>query len=204
MKTKDLIFEYNGIAYPVVVTYKRVKNTYFRFKDGVFLVSANPLLSDRRIMEGLEKFAPKLTMKRQPKKKPYSLNKGYVYVFGEYKAIDPDIHDDKFVKKMLRSTLLDFLDGEVRKYEKIMGIHKPYTVRVKDMASRHGSNSRKTHSLSFQLSLVHYHKDIIRSVIVHELAHDKVFNHSKKFYDVVYQYCPNYDELKHKLDKGEF
>ena len=70
------------------------------------------------------------------------------------------------------------------------------------MKTRLGSNSRKTNKLAFSLSLVHYSKDIIDSVIVHELAHYYEFNHSFKFYNIVYKYCPNYKILRKKLIKG--
>ena len=83
-----------------------------------------------------------------------------------------------------------------------MGITHTYKIRVRKMKSRYGSNSRKTMSLAFNLSLVHYSPEIIDSVIIHELVHDKVFNHSEKFYNEVYKYCPNYKALKRKLNKG--
>ena len=63
-------------------------------------------------------------------------------------------------------------------------------------------NSRKTHTLTFQLSLVHYSKEIIDSVIYHELAHDFYFDHSANFYKLLLSYCPNYFKLKAKLRKG--
>ena len=91
-----------------------------------------------------------------------------------------------------------------RYYEKVMDIEKPYKVRVKNMSSRYGSNSSQTHAVSYAMILMHYTVDVIDSVVVHELAHDKVKNHSKKFYDVVYKYCPNYKVLDRRLRKGIF
>ena len=46
--------------------------------------------------------------------------------------------------------------------------------------------------------------EIIDSVIIHELAHHFVYDHSDNFYKVVYKYCPNYDILRKKLIKAEF
>ena len=90
----------------------------------------------------------------------------------------------------------------VRKNEEIMGISEPYMVKVKPTERQFGSNSKRTHTLSFQLNLIHYSKEIIESVVVHELAHDFERNHSKNFYNIVYRYCPNYRELQKKLKKG--
>jgi predicted metal-dependent hydrolase len=85
-----------------------------------------------------------------------------------------------------------------------MGVKKPYQVRVRSMESRYGVNSQRTHRLTFTTSLVHYAKDTITSVVVHELAHDFVFNHSPKFYQIVYRYCPNYPALHAKLRKHHY
>lgn len=202
--TRELIYEYNGVSYPLIITYKRIKNTYFRFKDGVFYVTSNPRVNEKRIVASLDKYAPKLLKVRKNKQKPYSLKDEYVYVFGEYKNLDNKLCDESSLKKILKGILMEYLTEKVRLYEKEMGVFPYYKIKVKDMSSRHGSNSRQTRTLCFQLSLVHYKKEIIDSVIVHELAHDKVFNHSKKFYDIVYQYCPNYKNYKKELRNGEF
>ena len=62
--------------------------------------------------------------------------------------------------------------------------------------------SKKT--LTFSFVLIHYSKEVIDSVVIHELAHDLFFDHSSNFYNVVYNYCPNYDILRKQLVKGEF
>ena len=85
-----------------------------------------------------------------------------------------------------------------------MGIAKPYKVRVRKMRTRYGSNAYSTHSITYSSILMHYTLDVVDSVIVHELAHDKVRNHSDKFYKVVYNYCPDYKALHKRLRKGEF
>ena len=76
-----------------------------------------------------------------------------------------------------------------------MGVELEYKVKIKEMKSRLGSNSKATNTLNFTSKLIHFSKDAIDSVIIHELAHYFYFDHSKNFYDVVYKYCPNYDKL---------
>jgi predicted metal-dependent hydrolase len=51
---------------------------------------------------------------------------------------------------------------------------------------------------------MHYRQEIIDSVVVPELAHEVVYNHSDDFYRLVKQYYPQYDECHAKLKKGEF
>ncbi len=69
------------------------------------------------------------------------------------------------------------------------------------MKTRWGTNSKKTHTLTFSMMLIHYDEEVIDSVIVHELAHYFYFDHSKNFYNVVRKYYPNYDEVQSRLKK---
>ena len=100
-----------------------------------------------------------------------------------------EINGEKFKEIMQKRT--DF-------YASQMNII-PYKVSIHDTTSRYGSNSKRTHRIAYSTILMHYSYEIIDSVIVHELAHDKVYNHSKAFYDVVYKYCPNYKLIRKKL-----
>ena len=97
----------------------------------------------------------------------------------------------------------DLVTKRVEYYSSVMNLPL-YKVSVKNMKTRFGSNSKHTQRLHFALVLMHYSIEIIDSVVVHELAHILVYDHSKKFYDVVYKYCHDYDIYRKKLIKGEY
>ena len=123
----------------------------------------------------------------------------YCFLFGE--KIEGDFSRKEKVLAFLNNHALPYIKERVAHYEGMMGISKPYNVRVRDMETRYGSNSAKTHALSFALSLICYSPDIIDSVVVHELAHYFEPNHSKRFYAVVYRYDPDYQVSRRKLIK---
>lgn len=200
--------------YPVIVTYRKMKTIRFRYRDGAFYVSCPRFTSKFTIEKGLNKFGEKLIVnaaKCQP------IGQDYAYLFGQKVPLSFPIGDlsfasgekisyrnkEEFETKM-KNFFKRYLESRVRFFEMRMGITPPYKVRARKMSSRYGSNSRGTHSLTFSTILYHYHPDIIDSVVVHELAHYFVFNHSKKFYDIVIKYCPYYQTLHHKLKKGIF
>lgn len=208
----NFFYKVNDKEYEVVITHKRIKNIHYRFRDGKFYVSCHPITLKRQIIKGLDRFAAKL-IKVSTKQNP--IGEDYIYLFGNkviinergklkvqnYPQFEYKSHDD--LLKKLKPIFLDILTKRVRYYESLMKVPS-YKVSVRKMTSRYGSNSKQTKKLTFAYLLVHYSTDIIDSVIVHELAHILVFNHSKKFYDVVYKYCPDYDKYHTKLRKGEF
>ena len=63
------------------------------------------------------------------------------------------------------------MEARHRYYEKIIGVKKPYKVKIRKMTTRYGSNSLTTHSITYSLVLVHYSIDVVDSIIIHELAH---------------------------------
>ena len=207
-----LSYTYNGKEYTVELTRKRMKNIRYRLVGDTFKISAPYLASVGSIKRGLDKFAPRLIENQ----KPSSIGDNYIYIFG-YRY--PFYHHggevvfstgqilkysslDDFEKKM-KKLFLPIVTNRVRYFENIMRL-KPHNVRVRKMSSRYGSNSKHTHTVTFALKLYSYSIDILDAIVVHELSHSVVFNHSKAFYDVVYKYSPNYDNLHRKLRKGEF
>lgn len=56
--------------------------------------------------------------------------------------------------------------------------------------------------LMLNLKLLNASKEILDYVIIHELAHIKVKNHSSRFWDEVEKFCPNYKELRKKLKQN--
>ena len=69
----------------------------------------------------------------------------------------------------------------------------PSSVKVTSAKKRFGSCSAKN-SLCFSLYLFDYPDKAIDYVVVHELAHIKEHNHSKRFWRVVENYLPDYKE----------
>ena len=207
----EFLYKVNDTEYPVIVIHKRIKNIHFRFKEGKFVVTCNQFTLKRQIIRGLDRFGEGL-IKRSSKESP--IGEDYIYLFGERYSIYPSgtiVINDKEIKykdieqlkKKLKPVFEEILTKRVRYYEKLMKLPS-YTVKVRNMTSRYGSNSKRTKNINFAFLLIHYSIEIIDSVVVHELAHIEVFNHSKKFYDVVYKYYPKYDECHKKLRKGEF
>lgn len=69
-------------------------------------------------------------------------------------------------------------------------------ISIRSQKTRWGSCSANG-NLSFSFLLALTPEEVLESVVVHELCHRKVMNHSKAFYDEVHRCMPDYD-LRHK------
>lgn len=212
LKDKTTFITYNDKTYPVniYVKKKRPGSISCRFRNNTFIVYASAFVKEKTIMDLLNNKWAKYFLK---KSKNIPIGEDYIYIFGnKYDFIVPGkikfsngeilsySSIDEFNKKMI-NIFKNVLIERVKYYENRMMLPE-HKISVKNMSSRYGSNSCSKYHLSFALILYHYSFDIIDAVVVHELAHSLVPNHSKVFYDVVYKYCPNYKALHDKLRKG--
>ena len=203
MKTSEFVYKYKNKDIPVHVTYSRQRNIYFRYKEDGFHISAPYLTSKRTIETGLNKFAEKAIKQFTNSHSKFSFDEDFVYLLGEKQSLNAlNIKNPQELQGFLQKNAAFLITELVKKYEGIMGVFEPYKVKVRDTERQYGSNSKRTHTLSFQTSLIHYSPEIIETVVVHELAHDFERNHGKNFYNIVYSFSPNYKELQKKLKKG--
>jgi predicted metal-dependent hydrolase len=72
------------------------------------------------------------------------------------------------------------------------------TIRIRGQSTRWGSCSSRG-NLSFNYKLLRFKKEVIDYVIIHELCHTKEMNHSKRFWNLVEKYCPDFRSFKNEL-----
>jgi predicted metal-dependent hydrolase len=73
-------------------------------------------------------------------------------------------------------------------------------ITVRNQKTRWGSCSRKG-NLNFNYKLLLIPERLADYVIVHEICHIGEFNHSRKFWDLVWQAIPDYAERRAELRK---
>lgn len=80
---------------------------------------------------------------------------------------------------------------------------KKHIFKVKfGIESYYGINYPRKNTIILNGILIHFDKEIIKSVIDHELAHDLYHGHGKEFYTYLLNICPNYYILDNKLKRG--
>jgi len=105
----------------------------------------------------------------------------------------------EYLKKWIRNRLREILHELLSFYKRKMNVavNKVY---IKNQKTRWGSNS-STYNVNFNIILAALPKNIIEYVVIHELAHNKHRNHSKKFWYTVSNLCPDYKNKKQELNK---
>jgi len=72
---------------------------------------------------------------------------------------------------------------------------------VKPLKTRWGSATKKG-VVNLNLHLLKAPKDVIDYIIIHELCHLQIKNHSFRFWNLVRKFMPDYEEKKEWLEKN--
>jgi len=209
----------------VIVIRKRIKNMYLRItREGKVQVTAPLRMPDKTIREFLEK--KRDWIEKSLKKVPETVHYDYVpgeihYVYGyptplklyksqrnwgtlEADSISLFIHSEKTDRKKLYEQVAgEFLyatvSALVKKWAPVMGV-VPGNIKIRKVKSRWGSCNVKNHDLTFSLDLFTKPRDLIESVVVHELNHLLEPGHGPRFHTLMAHWLPDYKERSKRLN----
>ncbi len=153
-----------------------IKNLYIQIKNGEVIIKAPKNFTMDEINEIVRK--KKKWIEKNLEK---SVSK---------KELEPKYELEEFVK---------IVQTNVKELINITGL-KPNRVRVREVKYAWGSCSSGK-NITINKKLMAYNENVIRYVILHELCHLKYMNHSKKFWNLVETYMPDYKEAKKELKK---
>ncbi len=102
------------------------------------------------------------------------------------------------IERWYRAEAATRLSSHVARWGVVMGV-EPRAVRVRDQRRRWGSCGADG-TLRFNWRLVMAPADVIDYVVVHELAHLRVLDHSPAFWEEVGRILPDYRALRAKLN----
>lgn len=100
---------------------------------------------------------------------------------------------NKALKIEAKNYLIQRLEFLAKKHD-----FKYNRISLRNQKTRFGSCSYQN-NISLNINLMNYDFDIIDYVLIHELCHTKIKNHSREFWLEVQKYCPDYKILRKKL-----
>ena len=194
----ERLYQYGDATYKVKVVFRRGR--YLRLKKAdepnTFRLGSPYHLSWKQIDSFVIQGIPKL-LKRVSKREKEPYDGRYLYVLGEKREVGELGKEE--IKRLYKKECYALVESRFRVYEKQMGVTPPYAFRFRQMKTRLGSNSKKTHTITISYSLLAYSLDVVDSVLYHELAHHFHFDHSPKFYKVLLKYCPDYESSRKRI-----
>ena len=128
----------------------------------------------------------------------------YEVVTGEEFSVNPKFKvvvlpssDLKVLKKWLKNQLRRELDFKVRLFASIIGV-KYRKVYIRFQKTKWASCSKRG-NLSFNLMLIALLEGLRDYIIIHELVHLKEPRHTKRFWELVRTYYPDYKKAEAEL-----
>lgn len=207
--------------YKVLITRKKIKNTYVRVEGNNITVNTNYLTPYKHIESLIKKNENKIIEmlnnsidKLSPNQLFYLGNK-YQTEFIESNKFFYEITNEKIIfhtHYSLKDTIELFYKKEAFKilplrlrkcfehFCKFNKIDFPI-LSIRKMKKRYGTCYYTKNKICLNSFLVKYNDKYIDYVIYHELSHFVHSNHSKAFYKQLEKVCPDYKELKNNVNK---
>ena len=195
---------------PVEINYSNIKTKRFYLAYGMICARMRETDSLLSLQERLERIFKVNTIEKI-NRTPLHVS-DFVYVLGNIEKCSyskkgtfsySTCYINYLGKKInLKDFFLNYLTKRMEELEKMMSLPH-HNIRIKDMYSCYGLNYVNRKEIVIGQKLVHFSKEIIDSVLIHELCHDFYQNHSKEFYNIYSKYCPNFRILQKKLTYGE-
>ncbi|MBR5754345.1 MAG: DUF45 domain-containing protein [Erysipelotrichaceae bacterium] len=221
--------EIKGVVFNVEITRKKIKNMYLRLDGNTIKASVPVRMPEYEVYRFIESRKPWIyraydsqayklrtsmiyrggdvfyvygspyRLVRSVGKKGFSIRDNVIYL--SYKDDSED--GIKYLYKQFDRQLLQRAETLVDKYRESILIDYGYELRpelqAKIMKSRWGVCYMKKNRINISSYLIHYPLDCLEYIVVHEMTHFIIPNHSKRFYQIVGNNMPGYKDIVKKL-----
>ncbi len=217
----------DGVTYPVVITYKKMKRMYLRVDEQQQILVSCPFYTDDEQIHSFlynsrdwlkERFAKQENTVVQSDSETINIfGKTYPFVYVPSNVIHLEkrmneiycygIHPgDGGFENLFYHECAKWMIPVIKEMRKEWdtkicdGYHKLYPkITLKYMTSRWGSCSPGKSHISISVRLIHYPVECLQYVLLHEYVHLLVPNHSKQFYATVEKYMPDWNRARNLL-----
>ena len=207
------------------IVYEKIKNTYIQIKDGEVIIKTSPRSSIKYIECIVNSKVDWINKKLQEQSTKQSItykNGSMVRVLGKlytlkimyvdskrnalnmdnqylYCDLSKDCKENvkKLIDKLYKYIATEEVPSAMEDLKVRTGL-APLECNIKNLKATWGICSSKK-KISINQNLMAYSRHAIEYVCLHEICHLKHMNHSKKFWNMVEYYMPDYMEAKKEL-----
>lgn len=175
-------------GWPAQIRRKPIRRLYLRLDpgSGMLNISAPEGMSTEVIEDFVRRNRPWIEQ-RMKKRREFRL-------WG--KACPPCSQEERF--RLYEKQMREHLPERILHWEQITGLG-PASYVLKNMKSRWGSCNQGKKRICLNIQLAAYPPECLDYVIVHELCHLKVPDHSARFWREVERYIPSWRQAREQL-----
>ena len=215
------MYEINGVNFDVEIKRKKIKNMYIRLSDKTIMVTCPRYIPEYEINRFIDarrdwiyktykqtELNKKISLKylggdyffifNQPYRLIRTIGKSNVYIKDDCIYLSYKDDDEKaiqylykYLDKMLLEKAYEYLDKHID-FLKDYGYNLYPELKCRLMKSRWGVCYTRKNSICISSYLIHYPVMCLEYIMVHEMTHFIIPNHSKRFYEVVLNNMSNY------------
>lgn len=222
------MIEIKGVRFDVRIVHKRIRNLYLRLDGNTILASAPILMPDFEVYRFIDRKRNWIyrTYDRMTRLKRTTMKYhggDIFYLFGKpYRLVrtvgkkNVSIGDDRIVLsymddsedgirylyKHLDKILLEKAEGYLRQYRGFLidyGYLQEPELKSRVMTSKWGVCFTRKNRITISSYLIHYPLECLEYIMVHEMTHFIVPNHSRRFYEIVAKNMPEYKKAAELL-----
>ena len=153
------------------IKYSKIKNVYIQIKEGEVIVKAPTKTTKQEIEQIIQQKAD--WIQKKIKKENKKNQRKAIYTEEKFKQI---------------------IEKNANELIKITGL-TPNKIRIRNIKYAWGTCSANK-NITINYNLIKYSEQAIKYVILHELCHLKYMNQSKKFWELIQKYMPEYKQVK--------
>jgi predicted metal-dependent hydrolase len=110
----------------------------------------------------------------------------------------------QYVEKLYEHWLMKIarpvLKNKVETYPEKLGISKPEKIVIKRLKNKRGSIGKIGDTINLNVNLVKAPEDVVNYIILHEMCHIRVKEHSYHYWDLLHKFMPDYKEKANWLN----
>jgi len=92
------------------------------------------------------------------------------------------------------------LKNKVETYSQKLGVNAPKKIIIKKLKNRWGSLSKNGDTINLNVNLVKASADVVNYIVLHEICHLKIKEHSHHYWELLSKFMPDYEEKANWLN----
>ena len=104
----------------------------------------------------------------------------------------------QYVEKLYEHWLMKIahpiFKNKIESYSEKLGVTKPEKIVIRRLKNTWGSIGKKGDTINLNVNLVKAPEDVVNYIILHEMCHLRIKEHSHHYWDLLHKFMPDYEE----------